>query len=112
MHDNVKENKYVKKFLGTPCNIVLIKKKNHIHMNLLFFIIVGGNHGIFKLSEKEVENIILKIISKLKNKGTLLITTSRRSSKKVINKINSMAKKYSFIKEVYHPKTNNAKNTT
>ena len=104
MHDNVKENKYVKKFLGTPSNIKLIKNKsNHHYIKTYYFFIIGGNHGRYKLSEKEVENIILKIVSKLKKKGTLLITTSRRTSKKVISKINSMAEEYSIIKEVYHP---------
>ena len=77
-HDTVKETKYVKKFLGTPSNIVLTKKPHHIHMKPTIFLVIGGNHGRFKLSEKEVENVILKIISKLKNKGTLLITSSRR----------------------------------
>ncbi len=111
MHDNAKENKFVKKFLGTPSNIVLIKNTIHHHIQPIIFLIIGGNHGIYKLSEKEVEKIILKIVSKIKNKGTLLITTSRRSSKKVTSKINSMAEEYTVIKEVYHPGNHNAKNT-
>ena len=111
MHDSVKENKFVKKFLGTPSNVVLIKNTIHHYIQPIIFLIIGGNHGRYKLSEKEVENIILKIISKIKNKGTLLITTSRRSSKKVTSKIDSMAEEYSVIKEVYHPRNNNAKNT-
>ena len=42
----------------------------------------------FKFPESEAENIILRIVTKLKqNNGILLITTSRRTSKKVISKI-------------------------
>ncbi len=103
MHDSVKENKYIKKFLGTPSNITLSKNTANKYIQPIIFLIIGGDHGRFKLSEKEVENIILKVILKIKNVGTLLITTSRRSSKKVINKVNYIAKKYSVIKEVYHP---------
>ena len=38
----------------------------------------------------------------------LLITTSRRTSLKVINKINVIAKEHSIIKEVFHPVISNA----
>jgi len=111
MHDNVEQNQYIKKFLGTPSNIKLVQDKSNIFINPIIFLIVGGNHGRFKLSEKEVENMIIKIILKLKKKGTLLITTSRRTSIKVINKINDIAKEYSIIKEVFHPVISNAKNS-
>ena len=110
-HDSVKQNKYIKKFLGTPCNIKLIKKTNHKYISPIIFLIIGGNHGRYKLSVEEVKTIILTVVMKLKNNGTLLITTSRRTSKKVINIVNSMAKKYSVIKEVYHPLNNSLENT-
>jgi hypothetical protein len=111
MHDHIEENQHIRKFLGTPCNIKLVQNKSSIFINPIIFLIIGGDHGRFKLSEKEVENIIIKIISKLKKKGTLLITTSRRTSLKAINKINDIAKEYSIIKEVFHPVISNAKNS-
>ncbi len=110
IHDNIEQNQLVKKFLGTPCNIKSVKNKSNSYIYPIIFLIIGGDHGRFKLSEKEVENIIIKVILKLKQKGTLLITTSRRTSLKVIHKINLLAKEYTIIKEVFHPVISNVKN--
>ncbi len=102
-HDKVKQSKYIKKFLGSPSNIKLLTNIKHKYANPVIFLIVGGDHGNYKLSIKEVEKLIYRIIQKLNKKGTLLITTSRRSSTAVIEKINNIAKKDSVIKEIYHP---------
>ncbi len=111
-HDNIKETHLIKNCLGTPNNINLPKRiniKKRIDKPIVF-LIIGGNHGRFVLSDEEINNLLHRIISKLNGKGTILITTSRRTSKKVILGLNSLEKKFSIIKEVYHVNNGNKKN--
>ena len=109
-HDKVKKNKFIKKFLGSPSNIELLANIKHKYFNPIIFLIIGGDHGNYKLSTSEVEKLITSIFKKIKRKGTLLITTSRRTSEIIINKIDNLAKNNYSIKEVYHPNKYKNKN--
>ncbi|PPR25492.1 MAG: hypothetical protein CFH34_01420, partial [Alphaproteobacteria bacterium MarineAlpha9_Bin4] len=109
-HDRIKQKKNIKKFLGSPSNIKLIKNIEHSFIKPVFFLLVGGDHGNFKLSVREINKILKSIIKRLDNRGSLLITTSRRSSDHLIERINYLKSKYNIIKEVYHPKTSKKNN--
>ena len=108
-HDHVKQNFYIRKFLGAPSNIKLIKKKKK-YSEPIIFLIIGGDHGRFKLSVIEIENIINQVLKKFNNNGSLLISTSRRTSKEIIKKLDYLATIHSIISHVYHPKLSNNEN--
>ena len=110
-HDNVEQSQHIKKFLGSPTNIKLIKNIKHQFKSPIVYLIIGGNHSWYKLSDKEVEVLIDQIVKSLNNKGSLLITTSRRSSIRVVEKINVLFKTHSIIKEIYHPRKSKTNNT-
>ena len=102
-HDKVKKTKSIKKFLGSPSNVELLTNIKHKYSNPIIFLIIGGDHGNYKLSIKEVEKLIADICKKIDKRGSILITTSRRTSDIIINKIDNLAKNNYFIKEIYHP---------
>ncbi len=108
-HDKVKESNKVKKILGSPSNIKL-QKKNNKFIKPVIALIIGGDHGYYKLSEQIVDNIIDFIKLKFSQKVTLFITTSRRTSNLIIKKIDQLAINNLFIKEVYHPNKSKDKN--
>ena len=103
-HDKVKRTNTIIKCLGSPSNVKLLKISNHKYEEPVIFLILGGNNKKYVFSADEVEKLIDKVVNNLSNrKGTVLITTSRRSSKALIEKVNMMKKDISIIKEVYHP---------
>jgi len=110
-HDKVRKSKAIIKCLGSPSNVKLLKITDHEHEKPVIFLILGGDNKNYILSIHEVDKLINKIVNGLSDrKGTLLITTSRRSSKALIEKVNQMKKEISVIKEVYHPNISKNKN--
>lgn len=109
-HDSVKKSKFVRKFLGSPSNIELKKIKNHDYVKPVFFLLIGGDHGRYQLSRNEVKELIYKISSKLNKKATILISTSRRTSKEIIEEVDKIKNTLKIIKEVFHPNKSSCEN--
>ena len=63
-----------------------------------------------KSFQNEVKELIYKITSKLNNKATILISTSRRSSKEIIEEVDKMKNTLKIIKEVFHPNKSSCEN--
>ena len=107
-HDSIKEKKNIIKILGTPNNISYLSKnnshaktpRNSSNLTLL----IGGDHSRYKLSVDIIKKILNLIREKIKPKYLLQISTSRRTSKRVIEYLENHAKKdFLFIKKIYHP---------
>ena len=109
-HDNVKSSKRVIKTLGSPApkDIIKIKKKLY-KTKPIISILVGGNHGRYKLKSHTINYMITETINKMKQ-GSILITTSRRTPDDIIKLIDKWGKKNNFFKIIFHPKINKGKN--
>ena len=102
-HDNLKFKPNIIKTIGSP------SIKNKTQVNELFnfkkpiiSLLIGGDHGKFRFESEIIDLLVSEISKKLKN-GSILISTSRRTSKKVIHRIDQLEKENSLIKNVYHP---------
>ncbi len=108
-HDTVPNKNNIFSVLGTPNQIRKQIKHNKPLQNSknlnkpIITVLIGGDHNRYKLTSKIISEIFDYINKKLKNKGTILISTSRRTNNKVIDYINSLKISYSNIKQIYHP---------
>ncbi len=109
-HDNVPANDHVIKTLGSPAplEIIKIKKKNY-KLKPIISILIGGNHGKYKLKSTTINHILTETLNKLKQ-GSILISTSRRTPDNIINFIDKWATKNKVFKIIFHPKINKGKN--
>ncbi len=109
-HDNVGASDRVIKTLGSPAPLDKIKiKKKPYKTKPIISILIGGNHGRYKLKSNTMNYMISKILNKIKQ-GTILISTSRRTPDNIIKLINKWGKKNKVFKIIFHPKNNSEVN--
>ncbi len=109
-HDNVKTSDRVIKTLGSPAPLDIIKiKKKQYKTKPIISILIGGNHGRYKLKSHIINYMITEALNKMKQ-GTILISTSRRTPDNIIKLIDKWGKKNKVFKIVFHPKINEEKN--
>ena len=114
-HDITPKKLNLVRTLGTPNQIKYLLDKNFTSLKNInkpvISILLGGDHGYFKLEVNEVKYIIDTVIKKIKYRGSIIISTSRRTSGNVISMLNELNKKSSIISYLYHPKLDKKKNT-
>ena len=109
-HDNVETNDRIIKTLGSPAPLDIIKiKKKPYKTKPIISILIGGNHGRYKLKSHTINYMITETLNKIKQ-GSILISTSRRTPDNIIKLINKWGKKNKFFKIIFHPKINKGKN--
>ena len=109
-HDNVKKSENIIKTLGSPAPLDIIKvKKNPYKTKPIISILIGGNHGRFKLRCNTINYMITETLNKI-NQGSILISTSRRTPDNIINLIDKWGKKNNVFKIIFHPKNNSEAN--
>jgi mitochondrial fission protein ELM1 len=105
-HDSIKLKKNIIKTIGSPGSIKFKKKKKSPYIvKPIVSLLIGGNHGKYKLKPENINTIIKKILKNI-NEGTVLISTSRRTPNGVIEAVNQWHKNNYLIKDVFHPKLN------
>ena len=109
-HDNVRKSHRVIKTLGSPAplDIIKIKKKSH-KTKPIISILIGGNHGRYKLKSHTINYMIKETLNKM-NQGSILISTSRRTPDDIIKLIDKWGKKNKSLRIIFHPKINKGKN--
>ena len=109
-HDNIKNKPNVINTFGSPAPFKVLKNiKNPYNAKPVVLLLIGGNHSKYILKTETI-NLLINDILKKNNKGSVLISTSRRTSNKVVKLIDDLAKKNSVIKNVFHPKKDFKKN--
>ncbi len=109
-HDNVAASEKIIKTLGSPAPLDLIKiKKNSYKTKPIISILIGGNHGRYKLKSNTINYMIAETINKIKQ-GSILISTSRRTPDDIIKLIDKWGEKNKVFKIIFHPKNNNEAN--
>jgi mitochondrial fission protein ELM1 len=109
-HDNVRERDSVIETLGSPAPLNIIKnKKNPYKTKPIISILIGGNHGRYKLKSNTINYMITEILKKMKQ-GFILISTSRRTPNNIIKLIDEWGKKNNVFKIIFHPKNNSEEN--
>ena len=108
-HDYVKESKQVIKTLGSPAPLDIIKNKKSPYNTPAISILIGGNHGRYKLKPTTINYMITETLKKIKQ-GSILISTSRRTPDNIIKLIDQWSQKNKVFKVTFHPKYNNKKN--
>ena len=108
-HDNVEASDRVIKTLGSPAPLDIIKnKKKPYKTKPIISILIGGNHGRYKLKSNTINYMITETLNKMKQ-GSILISTSRRTPDNIIKLIDKWGKKNNIFKIIFHPKNNNGK---
>ncbi len=109
-HDDVRANNRVIKTLGSPAPLDIIKNRNSPSKTKpVISILIGGNHGRYKLNSNTINYMISETINKVKQ-GSILISTSRRTPNNIIKLIDKWSKKNKIFKTIFHPKYDNKKN--
>ena len=109
-HDNISHNDRIIQTLGRAAPLDDIKnKKNPYKTKPIISILIGGNHGRYILNYKIINYMITETLNKIK-KGSILISTSRRTPDNIIKLVDKFAKKNNIFKIIFHPKNNNGKN--
>ncbi len=109
-HDNIEESDRVIETLGSPAPLGVIKsKKNPFKNKPIITILIGGNHGRYKLKSNIINYMITETLNKMKE-GTILITTSRRTPDNITKLIDKWGKKNKVFKIIFHPKNNSTGN--
>ena len=109
-HDNIKANELIIKTLGSPAPLDIFKnKKSPYKTKPIISILIGGNHGRYKLKLKTINYMITETLKKIK-KGSILISTSRRTPDNIIKLIDKLGKKNKVFKIIFHPKNNIGRN--
>ena len=109
-HDNVVESDSVIKTLGSPAPLTIIKKKKKPYKTKpIISILIGGNHGRYKLKSNTINYMITETLNKMKQ-GSILISTSRRTPDNIIKLIDEWGKKNKIFKIIFHPKKNDNEN--
>ena len=109
-HDNISSSEHVIETLGSPALLDTIKdKKSPYKTKPVISILIGGNHGRYKLKSNTLNYILTKTLNKTK-KGSILISTSRRTPDNIIRLIDKWGEKNKIFKTIFHPKKHNKKN--
>ena len=109
-HDNVRESNNVIKTLGSPAPLDIIKiKKKSYKSKPIISILIGGNHGRYKLNSNTINYILTETLNKIK-KGSILISTSRRTPDNIVKLIDKWSRKNKVFKIIFHPKNNSQAN--
>ncbi len=109
-HDNLGGSDRVIETLGSPAPLDIIKnKKGPYKTKPIISILIGGNHGRYKLKPNTINHMITETLNKIK-KGSILISTSRRTPDNIIKLIDEWGKKNKVFKIIFHPKNNNEGN--
>ena len=109
-HDNIAISNRVIKTLGSPAPIDIIKNiKSPYKTKPTISILIGGNHGRYKLQSSTINYVITETLNKIKQ-GSILISTSRRTPNNIIKLIDEWAKQNKVFKIIFHPKNNLEKN--
>ena len=109
-HDNVEASNHVIKTLGSPAPLDIIKINSKPYKSKpIISILIGGNHGRYKLKSNTVNYLIAETINKIKQ-GSILISTSRRTPDNIIKLIDKWGKKNKVFKIIFHPKNNSEVN--
>jgi hypothetical protein len=109
-HDNIKADDRIIKTLGSPAPLDIIKIKNKLYKTKpVISILIGGNHGRYKLKSNTINYIITETLNKIKQ-GSILISTSRRTPDNIIKLIDKWGKKSNIFKIIFHPKNNSEVN--
>ena len=109
-HDNTKANHRIIKTLGSPAPLDLIKIKNKLYKTKpVISILIGGNHGRYKLQSKTINYMITETLNKMQQ-GSILISTSRRTPDNIIKLIDKWGKKNNIFKIIFHAKNNSETN--
>ena len=112
-HDNIRNKSNLYKTLGTANQInCLLKKNMPIKISKpIISILIGGNHGRYKMKTAVIQKIINTVSFRMGERGSILISTSRRTSDDIISYLNKIIEKNILIKNIYHPKTTKKKNS-
>lgn len=109
-HDDMRTSDRVIETLGSPAPLGIIKnKKSPYKTKPVISILIGGNHGRYKLTSNIINHMIIETLNKIKQ-GSILISTSRRTPDNIIKLIDQWTKKSKVFKTTFHPKYNNWKN--
>ena len=109
-HDNVRASARVIKTLGSPAPLDIIKiKKKTYKTKPIISILIGGNHGRYKLKPNTINYMITETLNKMKQ-GSILISTSRRTPDNIIELIDKWGKKNKIFEIIFHPKNNSKVN--
>ena len=109
-HDNLGGSDRIIETLGSPAPLDIIKnKKGPYKTKPIISILIGGNHGRYKLKSNTINHMITETLNKIK-KGSILISTSRRTPDNIIKLIDKWGKKNKVFKIIFHPKNNNEEN--
>ncbi len=109
-HDNIKKKDNIINTLGSPAPLNILKNINNPYNSKpITLLLIGGNHGKYILKSDTIRFLINEILKK-NYKGSVLISTSRRTPNKVIKAIDSLAKNNPKIKNIFHPKKDYKKN--
>ena len=88
-------------------DLLKIEKKKRQRQDIkefsIILILIGGNHGAYKLDKSIIKKIINKVLLNLEMKDSVLISTSRRTSLDAIKFIDRNFNDNSKIKKIYHP---------
>lgn len=109
-HDNLRTKDHVIETLGSPAPLNIIKnKKNPYKTKPVILILIGGNHGRYKLKSNAISYMIMKTLKKIRE-GSVLISTSRRTPNDIIELIDNWEGGKKFFKSIFHPKKSKGKN--
>ncbi len=109
-HDNVGESDSVIETLGSPAPLNIIKNKNIPYKTRpIISILIGGNHGRYKLESNTINYMLTETLNKIKQ-GSILISTSRRTPDNIIKLIDKWGAKNKVFKIIFHPKSNSEAN--
>lgn len=112
-HDTIKNKDNLIKTFGTANQINHTLKKN-IQSKIskpVVSILIGGNHGRYKMKTDIIKEIIDTVSLKMKKKGSILISTSRRTSNEIISYLDHIIEENILVKSIYHPRTSRKKNS-
>mgnify|MGYP001174992332 CR=1 FL=1 len=109
-HDNIGESERIIETLGSAAPLSFIKNKKSPFKNKpIITILIGGNHGRYKIKSNTINYMITETLNKMKE-GAILISTSRRTPDNIIKLIDKWGKKNKIFKIIFHPKNNSTRN--
>lgn len=112
-HDSTPRLNNLYKFIGTPNQLEMMVKKKKITKKFgkpIILVLIGGDHGKYKINIKSVIVILEKVFANLDRKEKVFISTSRRTSVKIIDYIQKNYSNRSEIYDIYHPNISSRKN--
>ncbi len=109
-HDNIEASDHVIKTLGSPAPLDTINIYNKPYKSKpIISILIGGNHGRYKLKSNTINYMLRETLNKIK-RGSILISTSRRTPDNIIKLIDKWGEKNKVFKVIFHPKNNSEAN--